>query len=109
MLTTILHDWHARLLSLQKINHLRCWSECTLRSYWHFATYLACLPEERLVRRVLAWTPRGRRVQGRPRNEWKEMLASFCHVHGLGDWVVAAQDRQAWLAMTEDFISYAKP
>ena len=88
-------------------NNIRKWSERSLEQYWKMVGYASSLPQCRWLRRVLAWTPLGYRSQGRPSNTWQSTVASFCEENGVGDWILAAQDSQAWLAFTEDFIEYA--
>ena len=78
-----------------------------LQHYWHFASYVAQLPEDRWLCRVLKWMPDGFRSAGRPCNAWDDHLKSFCALNELGDWWIAAKDKGAWINMTADFLEYA--
>ena len=101
----VLHDWHLRLNRFVASAGLRTWSEKALRQYWSFAAYIAGLPGDRWLRRVVAWSPMGQMSQGRPFNKWHDRLQCFCNQAGLGHWLEAASDTGAWEAMSEDFVS----
>ena len=105
----ILHAWHERLYEIMGDIRVALWSERWLRHHWRFAGYVANLPPDRWLIRVLGWTPNGTRMPGRPRKAWDEDIASFCKAFGLGSWRDAAKDPNAWTSLVEDFLSYMSP
>jgi len=103
----ILHEWHERVRRVTSDNGLqRSWSEMCLSQYWKFGSYVAGLPSERWAKSVLFWTPQGRRSQGHQREAWDTKFMQFCVANNLGRWETAAQDTAAWLAMTDDCLTF---
>lgn len=104
----VLHEWHMKVERVTSDTTMLPWSQVCLRQYWRLGTYVAALPTDRWLQRVWKWHPVGHRSQGRPREKWESAFVSFCQAHELGDWMLAAKDLQAWLSVTEDFITFAK-
>ena len=102
----ILHIWHERLHYVLDKTSIKPWSRITLQRYWQMAAYIAGLPSDRWVRRVLAWRPHGRRSRGRPCYTWESKLVAFCELAQLGCWLDAARDARAWNSMMQDFVSF---
>ena len=75
-----------------------------MKSDWDFCGYVANLPSNRWVCRVLKWNPPGIRSQGRPCHTWESKVVGFCKDQCLGDWTLAARDKEAWANMQDDFI-----
>ena len=63
----ILHEWHIRKEQQ---------SECNGFKNWIFANYVALLPEDRWITRVLAWHPQQGRI-GRTFMTWDSPLQHF--------------------------------
>ena len=103
----ILHLWHEKISDIRSHVGVRTWAETSLRQYWKFAQYIAHLPDDRWLVRVLAWIPDGAPSRGRPTNTWDSMLRAFCVTNSLGDWKEAAQDKIAWLSLLDDFLLFA--
>ena len=101
----ILHVWHERLSNFQDIAQVSTWSVVALHRYRFFASYVATLPETRLLKRILHWKPTGTRKQGRPRSQWADRVQRFCEENNLGNWYDAAQDRKAWSSIVDDFVT----
>ena len=102
-----LHAWHVRLDGILDNIGMNTWSTECLQQYWRLAGYIANLPTDRWVSRVIAWQPHGRRPVGRPRFAWDEKLRCFCRWKGLGEWKLLAQsDLKQWHSYTVDFISF---
>jgi len=104
----ILHDWHDKIAHTIARDGFCTWSQTCLTQYWKLGGYVANLPADRWLKRVLRWEPKGLRPQGRPRDRWDGKLRGFCNQHGVGDWQQAAQDQQAWTAMLEDFLAFVR-
>ena len=67
-----------------KANRIR-WAGHVLRS-----------SDERLLNATFWERPDGKRSVGRPRNRWKDAVASDLRKMGVQQWEIAAQDRQQW-------------
>ena len=80
----ILHEWHIRIEQQLECNGLKIWSHRHLTEYWKFANYVALLPEDRWIRRVLAWHPRQKRI-GRTFIAWDWPLQHFGRWQHLED------------------------
>ena len=50
----VLHEWHIRIEQQLECNGFKLWSRRYLAEYWKFANYVALLPGDRWIRRVLA-------------------------------------------------------
>ena len=103
----VLHSWHEKISNVRSAEGILSWAEKALQHYWQFASYVAQLPEDRWLCRVLKWMPDGCRAPGRPCNAWDGHLKTFCALNDLGDWWIAAKDARAWTNMTADFLEYA--
>ena len=100
----VLHVWHQRLDNLMSRSRVPSWPKLCMKSYWDFCGYVANLPSNRWVCRVLKWNPPGIRSQGRPCHTWESKVVGFCKDQCLGDWTLAARDKEAWANMQDDFI-----
>jgi len=69
----VLHDWRIRIEQQLECNGFKIWSRRYLTEFWKFAHYIALLPEDRWVRRLLAWRPRQGRI-GRTFMTWDSPL-----------------------------------
>ena len=49
----ILHEWHIRIEQQLESNGFKLWSHRNLTEYWKFENYVALLPEDMWIRRVL--------------------------------------------------------
>ena len=101
-----LHSWDQKLQHVMAACDVQTWSTEALRQHWDLAAYVASLPRDRWVVRVLHCSPSGFRSQGRSCLTWETRLRGFCQEHCLGDWLNAAADGRAWKQMADDFISY---
>ena len=52
----ILHGWNARVLECVEQAGVKLWSQRCLEQYWKLATYIPNLPDNRCLKRALAWT-----------------------------------------------------
>jgi hypothetical protein len=66
-----------------------------------WAGHAACMGEKRGVCRVLVGKYEGKRLLGRPRHSWEEIIKmDLQEVRCEGtDWIELAQDRERWLAV----------
>ena len=101
----ILHEWHVRIEQQLECNGFKMWSHRYLTEYWKFANYVALLPEDRWVRRVLAWHPQQRRI-GRTFMTWDSPLQHFGRWQHLEDWLVTAQATDLWQHYLNDFRTF---
>ena len=100
-----LHAWNNKVRNACHDSSLTNWREQSLASYWKLATYIANLPRDRLVIRVLE--RHRRRVQaGRQPSNWEDALMMYCRWRQLGNWKSAAVDSKWWLRQTDDFIHF---
>ena len=83
-------------------NGFNRWSQRYLTEYWKFANYIALLPEDRWVRRVLAAHPRRGRI-GRTFVTWDSPLQFFGRWQHLEDWLVTAKAPDLWQHYLNDF------
>ena len=104
----ILHPGNERVEHFAALARVKSWSHCACSHYWKFARYVARLPSDRWVKRVLAWTPPGRRNSGRPPNSWDHKLISYCRYKNFGNWVGAAEDQHLWDSHLDDFINFCR-
>ena len=52
----ILHEWNARALECAEQAGVKLWSRRCLEQHWKLANYIANLPDNRWLKRALAWT-----------------------------------------------------
>ena len=64
------------------------------------------LPSDRWLPRLLHWKPVGQCRVGRPRQQWDDMLRTFCRYKRLGEWELAARDGRNWQTLMPDFILF---
>jgi len=91
----VLHEWHIRIEQQLECNGFKLWSRRYLAEYWKFANYVALLPEDRWIRRVLAWHPQQGRL-GRAFMTWDSPLQDFARWQRLEHWMWTAQDTDLW-------------
>ena len=101
----ILHEWHIRIEQQLECNGFKIWSHRYLTEYWKFANYVALLPEDRWIRRVLAWHPRQGRI-GRTFMTWHSPLQHFVRWQHFEDWIVTAQATDLWQHYFNDFFTF---
>ena len=61
----ILHLWNDRVHRFANFFHIKTWSRRCMEHCWELGGYVANLPQERWIHRVLAWNPLGCRCSGR--------------------------------------------
>jgi hypothetical protein len=56
------------------------------------------MPQERIPKVALRWTPPGKRKRGRPKTTWRRTVVAELKEMGLtwGEAQAAAQDRERW-------------
>ena len=66
-----------------------------------WAGHAARMREGRVVYRVLAGKPEGKRPLGRPRSRWEDNIKMDLQIVGCGgmDWIELALDRDRWRAL----------
>ena len=104
----ILHEWNARVLECAEQARVKLWSRRCLEQYWKLANYLANLPDNRWLKRALAWTT-GRAKIGRPRNTWDSQIQMYCRWKCLGEWSTIAMLTDVWLAHMDSFVEFSSP
>ena len=102
----ILHDWNVRVSIFAGQAGLKPWSHTCLEQHWKLAHYAVNLPCDRWLPRLLHWKPVGQRRVGRPRQQWDDMLRTFCRYKRLGEWGLAARDGRNWETLMPDFINF---
>ena len=102
----ILHHWNGKAVALAQQHGLNPWSEQCLKHHWKFAMYVANLPSNRWVKRVLLWNPFGARTRGFPRHDWTSKLEAYTRFHQLGQWLSLAQDPALWIQLNDDFVKF---
>ena len=102
----VLHEWNERARRLEDRHCVLDWGFVALRHYWKLARYVAHLPEDRWVRRLLDWKPCGRKKVGRPFFTWESKLEEFCRHKYLGPWQSAASDLDFWHGLMDDFVGF---
>ena len=102
----ILHDWNVRVSIFVGQAGLKPWSHTCLEQHWKLAHYAVNLPSDRWLPRLLHWKPVGQRRVGRPRQQWDDMLRTFCRYKPLGEWELAARDGRNWETLMPDFILF---
>ena len=64
----------------------------------------------RVVHRVLARKPEGKRPLGRPRRRWEgNIKIDIQGVGGGADWMEMAQDRDRWRALVNTVMNFGVP
>ena len=101
----ILHEWHIRIEQQLEFNGFKLWSHRYFTEYWKSANYVGLLPEDRWIRRVLAWHPQQRRIR-RTFMTWDSPLQHFGRWQHLGDWLVTAQATDLWQHYLNDFCTF---
>ena len=88
----------------EELNDLYCSSNIvrvvkSRRMRW--AEHVACMGEKRVIYRVLAGKPEGKRPLGRPRCRWGDNIKMDRQEVGWGGggmyWIELAQDRDRWV------------
>ncbi len=82
--------------------------EICLEQYWKLANYIANLPDNRWLKRALAWTT-GRAKIGRPRNTWDSQIQMHCRWKCLGEWSTTAMLTDVWLAHIDSLVEFSSP
>ena len=86
------------------------WTGEVRRRKWRWAGHVARRTDDRWARQVLEWKPDGARLQGRPVTRWVDDIRQFMtSLHGEEvrdeDWMRAAQCREHWAALEEDYVN----
>ena len=105
----ILHEWNARALECAEQAGVKLWSRRCLEQHWKLANYIANLPDNRWLKRALAWTAGRRRRIGRPTNTWDAQIQMYCRWRNLGEWRATAMQTEFWLTHMDSFIEFATP
>jgi hypothetical protein len=77
-----------------------------------WAGHVACMREDRGVRRVLVGKPEGKRPLGRPKHRWDDNIKMDLQEDGeggRGDWMELAQDRDRWRALVATVRDFRVP
>ena len=76
-----------------------------------WAGHAARMEEWRVVHKVLAGKPEGKRPLGRPRGRWKDNIKINLQEvgRGCGDWMELAQDRDGWQALVSTVMNFRGP
>ena len=101
----IFHVWNEKDNFFVQQSGLPTWTTSCLQQHWRFARYIAYLPANKLVKRVLHWTPMGHATVGRPRIVWESKIQGFCRYKLLGNWLDLAKN-DVWIDMTDDFVGF---
>jgi hypothetical protein len=102
---------------LQRTSHLiagaietgkvKDWVDEQKRRKWRWAGHVARRKDGRWTTSLLYWIPHmGKRAQGRPLTRWDDALSKFTRQTGQ-KWKNAAQDRDWWEGMTEEFVKHS--
>jgi hypothetical protein len=59
------------------------------------------MEEYRMVRRIFAWSPMGKRSRGHPRNRWWDEVLKDIRVFYVKNWTKVVMDRWAWHDLVE--------
>ena len=67
--------------------------------------------ERRVIDRVLAGRPEGKRPLGRPRHRWDDNIKMDFQEVGCGvmDWILLAPDRDRWQALVNEVMNLWVP
>ena len=88
----ILYEWNARALECAEQAGVKLWSRRCLEQHWQLANYIANLPDNRWLKRALAWTAGRRRRIGRPTNTWDAQIQMYCRWRNLGNCIMSRLD-----------------
>ena len=92
--------------TITKQHDLEIWFRKCLRQYWNLELYIASLPTNRWVRRVLCWCPLGRRRPGNPRHHWLIKFIVFSRYKHFGNWEDVATQGETWLRLRDDLAMF---
>jgi hypothetical protein len=59
------------------------------------------MEEYRMVRRIIEWSPMGKRTKGHPRNRRQDEVLKDIRVLGVKNWTKVVMDRTAWHDLVE--------
>ena len=85
----------------RRLRDLEIWSRKCLKQYWNLGLYIASLPTNRWVRRVLCWCPLGRRRPGNPRHHWLTKIIIFFRYKQFGNSEDVATQGETWLGLRD--------
>ena len=90
---------------------IKDWVDEVCKRKFGWAGHVCRRHDGRWSRQVLNWCPVGMRGRGRPLTRWGDSIDKFFAEMStaLGeqvDWMVLAEDRDAWSALEEQFVSY---
>ena len=57
--------------------------------------------EKRILKRVLEWKPKGRRIRGRPRKRWVEDIEEDIQALRIRGWRKLSKEKTEWRRITE--------
>ena len=92
--------------TMRRQRDLEIWFRKCLRQYWNLELYIASLPANRWVRRVLCWCPLGRRRPGNPRHHWLIKFIVFSRYKHFGNWEDVATQGETWLRLRDDLAMF---
>eukprot|EP00973_Karenia_brevis_P095134 12425838-Karenia_brevis.AAC.1 len=82
------------------------WVTAVRRKKWRWAGHVARRSDGRWASRLVGWAPsNGYRRPGHPCKRWADDLRVCCRWASVGSWLDVAQDRDAWNALEETFVS----
>ena len=106
-------DWVKRATrdACRQMEHfdIPCWVEEARKRKFQWAGHIARLEDGRWTRKVLDWTPDGRRLRGRPVLRWVDSLRAFFReicgqAQGDSNWMGFAHCRESWKLLTQDYV-----
>ena len=99
--------------SLTPLSRRFCTNPAATRMATHLCKMMnkngANLPDNRWLKRALAWTAGRRRRIGRPTNTWDAQIQMYCRWRNLGEWRATAMQTEFWLTHMDSFIEFATP
>ncbi len=78
------HAWNARVLGCTEQAGVNFWPRRCLEQHWKLANYIANLPDNRWLKRALAWTTTRRTTLGRPTSTSDSQIHMHCRWKCLG-------------------------
>ena len=102
-------SWGMLIPVLSDYAGLKRWSVTCVEVLWKFASYVATLPSQRCIRRILKWNIRGARRRGRPAYTWGTALQRYSIWKGGGNWIVEAAAYGHWMRWLQDFFPRCTP